>query len=117
MEFDVELGEYRGLPVMRLSGELDPTVHDMLRTRMHDLADRHSRAMVDLTRVSYLDSTSLGLLLDGHERIRRRGGRMALVCPSGDLLHLLDVAGISAHVGMFGGMAEAAEFLEGEPAL
>jgi anti-anti-sigma factor len=75
-----------GLPVVTLSGELDlyraPAVRE-------SLARVEGPVVVDLSRVSYIDSS----LLNELARLRRRVGDVALVVTSPQVRRILDIVG------------------------
>ncbi len=74
--------------VLRLEGELDAFVAPDLRERLRRLVEDspmeengRRRAVVDLGRVTFLDSTVLGALVGALRRMRENGGELYLVYP------------------------------------
>jgi len=66
--------------VVEVSGEVDVYTASMLREKLADLIDAdHTDLVVDLTRVGFLDSTGLGVLVGALKKIRGFGGRLQLV--------------------------------------
>lgn len=47
--------------------------------------------LIDLENVSFLDSSGLGMLMSTLDRVRRRGGAMALSSPHGQARMMLEV--------------------------
>lgn len=47
--------------------------------------------VLDLTSVSFIDSTGLSVLLSASRRVTRAGGRMALVCSNPTVLRLFEI--------------------------
>ena len=47
--------------------------------------------VLDLSRVAFIDSTGLSVLLNALRRITRAGGRMALVCTNPTVLRLFEI--------------------------
>jgi anti-sigma B factor antagonist len=78
-------------------GELDLTTAAELSQTMAALDGRHARRLiVDLTEVTFLDSTALGTLL-AEARSRRAGGdELVLVCDDPRTLRALEVTGLRA---------------------
>jgi anti-anti-sigma factor len=66
--------------VIRLEGELNSLTSAPLRERIqgHVAAGRH-HIMVDLTAVSFIDSSGLSALVAGLKSLKLSGGRLALV--------------------------------------
>jgi anti-sigma B factor antagonist len=51
---------------------------------------------VDMCEVTFMDSSGVSVLLNAVRRLTRRGRRMSLVCPRGELLRLFELSGLSA---------------------
>jgi anti-sigma B factor antagonist len=84
----------RGLTQVSLSGELDLGVAVVLRQAIDDLIrDGQVRLLIDLSDVSFLDSTALGVLLNTAKKLRRRHGRLAVVCPNPIMRQLFELVG------------------------
>src|SRR5213592_690582 len=84
----------RGVTQVSLSGELDLGVAVVLRQALDDLIrDDQVRLLIDLSDVSFLDSTALGVLLNTAKKLRRRRGRLAVVCPNPAMRGLFELVG------------------------
>jgi len=55
------------------------------------LAGGRNRLVLDLTGVTFIDSTGLSVLLNALRRITRAGGAMALVCSNPTVLRLFEI--------------------------
>lgn len=55
--------------------------------------DGHTRLLIDLTDVSFIDSTGLGVLLHVVKRLRRRRGTLAVCCPDPTMRGLFELVG------------------------
>ncbi len=94
-DFDVYLdrvdGEYR----LRLSGELDLATAPWLRDHLAEIASNGAGCVVvDLSDLSFIDSTGLSVLVGGWKRLRERGGDLVLKSPSPAVAKVLDIAGL-----------------------
>jgi anti-sigma B factor antagonist len=106
-----------GLGLVSLSGELDLYVEQDLR-RSLTAADElgvHT-VVVDLSGVSFMDSTICGLLVEEAKRRRRGDGELALVTNGPRTSGVLELAGIDRVVRMFPTLHEALQQLLLEPA-
>ena len=56
------------------------------------LADVGLPLVVDLSRVVFMDSTGLALLMNARRRALRRDQGFAIVCPSGPLSRIFEIA-------------------------
>lgn len=85
-----------GRTVVALSGEIDVYSGPALRERFIDLARAGCHHLVvDLQEVEFLDSTGLGVLVNGLKRARGHDGSMHLVCSREPLLKILRVTGLT----------------------
>jgi anti-sigma B factor antagonist len=82
--------------VIAPEGELDIALVGDFRFALLDAERRGAAAVVvDLSEVSFIDSSGLGALVELHNRLRRRGRRLAVVAPGGSApAVLLDLAGL-----------------------
>lgn len=109
MLLDVELKQDTLL--IRLSGELDLGVADHLRKALEDVLDREpARNLVfNLTGVSFIDSSGLGVLLGRYKRVSRNGGKVLIVSPQPQVHRILDLSGLLRIMSEFPSENEALE--------
>jgi len=84
----------RGVTRVHLVGEVDIATAERLQGALDDLIrDGHTRLLVDLTEVSFIDSTGLGVLLHTVKQLRRRRGRLVVLCPDPTMRALFELVG------------------------
>jgi len=84
-----------GIPVIGVAGEVDVSSSAALRDRLADVLDTgDGTAVVDLTDVTFLDSTGLGTLVGAFKRAEERGGSLPIVCPHERILKLFRITGL-----------------------
>ena len=75
-----------------LHGEVDLHVAPEVRERLSDAIDKGAASLViDLTRVTFLDSMALGVLLGTLKQLRARGGELRLVVPTPELRRVFEL--------------------------
>jgi anti-sigma B factor antagonist len=83
------------IEVLAVSGELDLSNSAELRRRvqraMHE--GRH-RIVIDLDRLTHMDSSGLAALIDSHQLAEARGGAFALVITSESVRRTIEVRGL-----------------------
>jgi anti-sigma B factor antagonist len=80
VDFAVEQRVEQGVNVVKVSGELDVFSSPRLREMLLDVIDKGPlRLVVDLSDVTFLDSTGLGVLVGIYHRLRARSGSMSFV--------------------------------------
>ena len=83
------------MPVLAVRGEIDVSTAPQLRDRLLAVAqDGHATAVVDLSEVSFLDSTALGVLVSGLKRFRSAGGDLRLVVTGQRVAKVLEITGL-----------------------
>ena len=109
MEVRFDLTEHDGIPVLATAGEIDVYTAPRLREQLLDLAHAgHHTVVVDLTEVSFVDSTGLGVLVSGLKRFREAGGDLRLVVTRPQILKVLDITGLSSVFAVHATAAAAA---------
>jgi anti-sigma B factor antagonist len=90
------------LGLIELSGEVDlytaPRFKDdlvaLIETGVDDI-------VIDLSQVTFIDSTALGVIISGVKRIRERDGRLAIVAGSRPVVRILDITGLNKVLTIF----------------
>ena len=94
MSFDVSTAD--GRAVVAVDGELDAYTSHELRTCLAELDEEGvTRIAVDLRRLTFVDSSGLGVLMGAARRARDRGGQVVLREVSPQIRRVLDVTGLS----------------------
>jgi anti-anti-sigma factor len=97
-------GSERGIYfVIDLSGKIDRLKDSIvLKSYINTLIEK-GRVVIalNLSKVTYLDSGALNVLLYSHDTVSKKGGRLVLVEPSEYVKDVLDVVGISKRVKIF----------------
>ena len=82
MNFDIKTEQLDGDGyVISLAGEVDLyTAPEFKEALLEAIADGAKTVVVDLTDTTFIDSTTLGVLVGGLKRLRPDGRTLALVC-------------------------------------
>src|SRR6266480_6830776 len=79
--------------VLPLEGEIDlhvsPEVAESLRTMT---AKKPKVVVVDLTKVTYFDSSGLAVLIEGMQNVQEYGGKFAVAGVQESVTHILEIA-------------------------
>jgi len=80
--------------LIQVDGELDMYTAPQLKSALQEAIDQGQKHLViDLTRVGFLDSTSLGVLVGGLRRVRSEEGEMSLVVDHPQLEKMFRITG------------------------
>ena len=81
--------------VIAVTGEIDLFTAPEFKQRMSQLIDAgRSRLVVDLTDTTFIDSSSLGVLIGAHRRLKLRGGALLVVCESEAIAKTFKITGL-----------------------
>ena len=93
--FDVAIDTTSPAVTLRLAGELDSATAPALRDQIVQLiSEGRSDLVFDCTRLEFIDSTGLGVLIGARARALAANGSVALLGVSSALRRLLVVTGI-----------------------
>jgi len=108
----VSVAEHEGYAVVTVVGEVDVTTGFRLRDPLHELVSRKLwHHVVDLSAVTFLDSTGLGILVGDHKRLRDRGGSLQVVCTPGLVSRVFRLTGVDRVVPVRPSVETAVEIL------
>lgn len=86
--------EIHGVTVITLEGAiLGGPEAGALNDEVHRLIDRgKSKVVVDLSRVTLMNSTGLGMLIGGFTTLKNAGGDLKLACVNRNVEHLIAIS-------------------------
>jgi len=95
MELSLATRTVADYTVLEVGGEVDVYTAPRLRERLIEVIDGGGRrVIVDLSRVDFLDSTGLGVLVGALKRLRAAGGTFRLVCGKESLLKIFRITAL-----------------------
>ena len=81
--------------VIELGGEIDLYTAPEFKERMVQvIEDGKKQVIVDLSKATFIDSTTLGVLVGGVKRLRPQGGSLALVCTDQNISKIFEITGL-----------------------
>jgi anti-sigma B factor antagonist len=110
VDLTFEIAETRidAVSVIAVTGEIDLATSPDLRDRlMAQEADGVSAIVVDLTGVSFLDSTGLGVLVGAYRRQEEAGGTLKLVVTEPRILKVLEITDLTSVFPVFASVDDA----------
>jgi anti-sigma B factor antagonist len=100
------LGETLG--VVTLEGEIDiyssPQFKEIL---LKGIEEGATRVVIDLSEVTFIDSTALGVLVSGAKRVRPRNGSLDIICVDENIIRILEITGLDRVFGVYASRADA----------
>jgi anti-sigma B factor antagonist len=102
MDLKVETRHEGDVAVVAATGEVDVFTAPGLDAEITALLEQgSSQLVVDLSGVSFLDSTGLGVLVKGLKTARDSGGSVRLVVTSDRIRKIFDITGLDAALPLF----------------
>ena len=81
--------------VVEVTGEVDLfTAPEFKQRVMAPIAAGSEHVVVDLTRTTFIDSSSLGVLIGAHRRLKLRGGSLVVVSDSEAITKTFKITGL-----------------------
>jgi anti-sigma B factor antagonist len=99
-----------GAHVVRLAGELDLYNANTVREALLEAAEEGppERIVVDLSEVEFMDSTTLGVLIEARTRLANRKGFL-LAAPGLETRRALQISGLDRHFSVHDTVEDALE--------
>lgn len=97
-ELAVTVSRERGVVIAAVNGAIDLSTVAALRERLFGLADGGEPLIVDLNRVTFIDSTGLGVLIGAARRAALHGASVHAVCSRPHTRKLLWLTGVDRRI-------------------
>lgn len=96
MNFEIQteqLGE--DAYVISLAGEVDLYTAPEFKQQLLDVISQGGKnVVVDFTNTTFIDSTTLGVLVGGVKRLRMNEGQLSLVCSDRNITKIFEITGL-----------------------
>ena len=93
---------------MAVGGEVDVHTAAQLRAALDaEIAAGHTRIVLDLDGVGFLDSTGLGVLVGRLKLVRNQSGWLRIVCSSDRVLRVFRITRLDKVFGIHASVADA----------
>ena len=101
--------------LVALGGEVDLYTAPELKQELHRLVGKGAkRIVIDMSETTFIDSTTLGVLLSVVKRVRPEGGTVVLVCPDRNVKRIFEITRLDRVVAIVDSRDEAMAELGGE---
>jgi anti-sigma B factor antagonist len=115
LNFDIKTEQLRDDAwVISLAGEVDLYTAPEFKQQLLDVIAKGGRQIVvDFTNTTFIDSTTLGVLVGGVKRLREQNGQLSLVCSDRNITKIFEITGLDRVFAIYGTRLEAVEKLDG----
>jgi anti-sigma B factor antagonist len=81
--------------LITLTGEVDLyTAPEFKQQLLKQIEDGVLQIVVDFSDTTFIDSTTLGVLVGGVKRLRPAGGMLAIVCADRNIIKIFEITGL-----------------------
>ena len=81
--------------VISLSGEVDLYTAPEFKQQLLDVISKGAKdVVVDFSNTTFIDSTTLGVLVGGVKRLRQNEGQLSLVCSDRNITKIFEITGL-----------------------
>ena len=96
MNFDIKTEQISdNAYVISLAGEVDLyTAPEFKQQLLEVIAQGGKNVIVDFTSTTFIDSTTLGVLVGGVKRLRTNDGQLSLVCSDRNITKIFEITGL-----------------------
>lgn len=95
IEFSIEDRRHGDAHVVAVSGEIDLfTAPDFKQHVATPIDAGVAHVIVDLSATTFIDSSSLGVLIGAHRRLKLRGGSLTIVCDNEAITKTFRITGL-----------------------
>jgi anti-sigma B factor antagonist len=98
MNFDIkteQVDSAEGAYVIALAGEVDLYTAPEFKQQLLDVIGKGGKeVIVDFSDTTFIDSTTLGVLVGGVKRLRTNNGQLSLVCNDRNITKIFEITGL-----------------------
>jgi anti-sigma B factor antagonist len=96
MNFDIKTEELGGdAYLIALAGEVDLYTAPEFKQQLLDVIAKGGKdVVVDFSDTTFIDSTTLGVLVGGVKRLRTNDGQLSLVCSDRNITKIFEITGL-----------------------
>jgi anti-sigma B factor antagonist len=117
MTFDIQTEQLSpDMFVVSPAGEVDLYTAPEFKQCLLEIVEKGAtNVIVDFTATTFIDSTTLGVLVGGVKRLRANDGRLTLVCGDRNITKIFEITGLDRVFPIYGTRDEAVSMLGGVP--
>src|SRR6187397_205123 len=117
MDFSVRTEQLSGdAYLIALTGEVDLYTAPEFKQELLDAIGKGAKeVVVDFSNTTFIDSTTLGVLVGGVKRLRTNEGQLSLVCSDRNITKIFEITGLDRVFTIYATRDEAVSAISGQP--
>ena len=108
-----EIRDEQGAAVVSLSGDIDLESSPKVRAALLDCVGTRPVVLVEMSGISYIDSSGVASLVEAFQLARKSDTRFALAAPSDAARRVLELARLDKVFNIFASLAEGLQAADG----
>jgi anti-sigma B factor antagonist len=118
MNFDIKTEKLRDdAYLIALAGEVDLYTAPEFKQQLLEVVGQGGKdVVVDFSDTTFIDSTTLGVLVGGVKRLRPNGGQLSLVCSDRNITKIFEITGLDKVFPIYATRDEAVEKIDSRDA-
>jgi anti-anti-sigma factor len=102
--------DLKGIIILRCEGRLDATTAPRLEDEINVLLDQERiKVMIDFSRIDYLSSAGMRLLLSMTKRLKAKKGKLSIFAIHEEVREIIHMAGFEKVLAIYNSQEEAIE--------
>ncbi|MGW6057703.1 STAS domain-containing protein [Streptomyces sp. NPDC055189] len=106
-QFSVVSTPLDDVTVLTLAGEMDLDTSAHVREALEAVQAPGARVVIDLRRVTFIDSSGINVFIAAHRALDAAGGRLSLAGPAESVIRTLEIVGIDTLIDISPTLGEA----------
>ena len=104
----LEVEKHPSYTLIRASGYLDISTSPRLREKIIEVvSDDASLVLLDLASIEFLDSSALGVILNGWKLLQSQGGTLAVVSSQARITKIFEITALNLSIHLFESIDDA----------
>lgn len=108
---DIVVEQENDIYIVSLSGRLDASTTPVIEKKLGKLLEVAHKIAIDFSKISYLSSAGLRLLLSSTKKMQAKEGKIAFFSMSDDVIEIIQMAGFERILHIFPSKKETLKFL------
>ncbi|MER5296614.1 STAS domain-containing protein [Streptomyces pharetrae] len=96
-----------GIRVVALAGEIDHHTADTLRHALDATDESCPRVVVDMGKVTFMDSSGINIFIAAHRGLSEAGGWLRLAAPTENVMRTMSIVGLDGFVDCRASLSQA----------
>ena len=104
----LEVEKHAAYTVIRATGFIDISTSPRLREKIIEVvSDDASLVLLDLGSIEFLDSSALGVILNGWKLLQAEGGTLAVISPQPRITKIFEITALHLSIHLYQSIDEA----------